>query len=121
VKVLLEEIVKHHATARYRRAQLGSFDAPVEMLPVLLPVLQDGFTLVMDDNDGDHNNSRRSLMVANVRVAAISRYSAGRGVDQGYIGLIIDLIDPALYKALEEDQDAPADYNEFCKLEDIGP
>jgi hypothetical protein len=118
VKILLEEIVKRGLTdkgpkgpgLRYRRAQLGSYDVPVEMLPVL----QDGFTLVMDDDDVD-NNSRRSLTVANVRVAAI------RGVAQGHIGLILDLIDPALYKALEEDQDAPADYEAFCKLEHVEP
>jgi len=108
MKIILEEIVKRHQTNRYRREQLGTFDVPVEMLPVL----QDGLVLVIDDETVD-NNSRRKLVVANVRIAAILHARS--------VGLIIDLIDHELYKAIEEDQDAPADYSEFCKLEKIEP
>ena len=111
MKVILEEIVKRHpigvegaAGQRYRRTQLGLFDVPVEMLPVL----RDGFVLVIDED-----SKRRKLVVADVRVAAIC--------DNDDIGLILDLIDPVLYKAIDEDQDAPADYEAFCKLENIEP
>lgn len=111
MKILIEEIIKHNpdhnpagtaSTKRYRRQSWGTF---VTALP--FEAMAIGHSLFFAGGD----SARREVVIVDVRMAVFDEQ----------VGLIVDTVSPEIFNWIEEDDDAPADYEAFCKLEGIDP
>jgi hypothetical protein len=108
VKVLVEEIVKYNPSGkpgeRYRRSTIGLLEVPDNA------GLSVGGELIVTGGFKRADDERHALKIARM---------CGAVLEETYIGLIIDLVDPELYRWIDEDNDAPADYLAFCEQEGL--